>query len=128
MNLKAFWLKRETFLNQFLLFFKIYGNQFSEPKDNQMSGHKHFIHLRAKNGVDEGAVQTFLGYQILSVFVLTKSDRYIKNLGVLRNIRTLEFIGMVPIFYSGNSMFWLNPRLPAHSDLRDITVNSFRNT
>lgn len=35
---------------------------------------------------------------------------------------------MAPIFDSGNSMFWQNPRLPAHGDLTDITVNSFRNT
>lgn len=35
---------------------------------------------------------------------------------------------MAPIFDSGNSMFWQNPRLPEYSDLTDIAVNSFRNT
>ena len=37
-------------------------------------------------------------------------------------------MGMAPIFDSGNSMFWQNPRLPSYSDLTDIAVNSFRNT
>ena len=35
---------------------------------------------------------------------------------------------MAPIFDSGNSMFWQNPKLPVHSDLTDIAVNSFWNT
>ena len=33
---------------------------------------------------------------------------------------------MAPIFDSGNSMFWQNPRLPERDDLTKIEVNSFR--
>lgn len=100
----------------------------SKKKDNSMSMYEHFIHVCAMHGMDEGTVRTFLEYQILTDFVLTNTDRHLNNLGVLRNVHTLEFIGMAPIYDSGNSMFWQNPRLPAHSDLTDITVNSFRNT
>ena len=100
----------------------------SKKKDNAVSMYEHFIHVCAMHEMDEGAVRTFLEYQILSDFVLTNTDRHLNNFGVLRNANTLEFIGMAPIFDSGNSMFWQNPRLPAHSDLTDITVNSFRNT
>lgn len=100
----------------------------SKKKDNAMSMYEHFIHVCTKHGMDEGAVRTFLEYQILTDFVLTNTDRHLYNFGVLRNAHTLEFIGMAPIFDSGNSMFWQNPRLPAHSDLTDIAVNSFRNT
>lgn len=100
----------------------------SKKKDNAMSMYEHFIHVCAMYGMDESVVRTFLEYQILSDFVLTNIDRHLNNLGVLRNAHTLEFIGMAPIFDSGNSMFWQTPRLPAHSDLTDITVNSFRNT
>ncbi len=100
----------------------------SKKKDNAMSMYEHFIHICTKHGMDESAVRTFLEYQILSDFVLTNTDRHLNNFGVLRNANTLEFIGMAPIFDSGNSMFWQNPKLPIHSDLTDIAVNSFRNT
>lgn len=100
----------------------------SKKKDNAMSMYEHFIHVCAMHGMDEGVVRAFLEYQILSDYVLTNTDRHLNNFGVLRNANTLEFIGMAPIFDSGNSMFWQNPRLPAHSDLTDISVNSFRNT
>lgn len=100
----------------------------SKKKDNAVSMYEHFIHVCAMHGMDEGRGRTFLEYQILSDFVLTNTDRHLNNFGVLRNANSLAFIGMAPIFDSGNSMFWQNPRLPAHSDLTDITVNSFRNT
>ena len=100
----------------------------STKKDNAMSMYEHFIHVCTKHGMDEGVVRTFLEYQILADFVLTNTDRHLNNFGVLRNANTLAFIGMAPIFDSGNSMFWQNPRLPEYSDLTDIAVNSFRNT
>lgn len=100
----------------------------SKKKDNAMSMYEHFIHVCAMHGMDEGTVRTFLEYQILADFVLTNTDRHLNNFGILRNANTLEFIGMAPIFDSGNSMFWQNPRLPEYSDLTDIAVNSFRNT
>ena len=100
----------------------------STKKGNAMSMYEHFIHVCTKHEMDEGVVRTFLEYQILADFVLTNTDRHLNNFGVLRNANTLEFIGMAPIFDSGNSMFWQNPRLPEYSDLTDIAVNSFRNT
>ena len=100
----------------------------SKKKDNAMSMYEHFIDVCIGHGMNESAVRTFLEYQILADFVLTNTDRHLNNFGILRNANTLEFIGMAPIFDSGNAMFWQNPRLPGHSDLTDITVNSFRNT
>lgn len=100
----------------------------SQKKDNAMSMYEHFIHVCMEHGMDESAVRAFLEYQILSDFVLTNTDRHLNNFGVLRDAHTLKFIGMAPIFDTGNSMFWQNPRLPEHSDLTDIPVNSFRNT
>lgn len=100
----------------------------SKKKDNAMSMYEHFIHICTGHGMNESTVRTFLEYQILADFVMTNTDRHLNNFGVLRNARTLEFIGLAPIFDSGNSMFWQNPMLPTHSDLMNITVNSFRNT
>lgn len=100
----------------------------SKKKDNAMSMYEHFIHVCVNHGMEEDNVRRFLEYQILADFILTNTDRHFHNFGVLRNSISLEFIGMAPIFDSGNSMFWQNPRMPAHDDLTDIQVNSFRNT
>lgn len=98
----------------------------SRKKDNAMSMYEHFIHVCVEHGLSEGAVRSFLEYQILADFVLTNTDRHLNNFGVLRNTKTLDFIGMAPIFDSGNSMFWKNPKLPEYDDLTKVEVNSFR--
>jgi hypothetical protein len=98
----------------------------SRKKDNAMSMYEHFIHVCVDHGLSEGAVRSFLEYQILADFVLTNTDRHLNNFGVLRNTKTLDFIGMAPIFDSGNSMFWKNPKLPEYDDLTKVEVNSFR--
>ncbi len=100
----------------------------SKKKDNAMSIYEHFIHVCVEHGLGESAVRSFLEYQILADFVMTNTDRHLNNFGVLRNARTLEFVSMAPIFDSGNSMFWQNPRMPDYDDLTKIEVNSFRKT
>ena len=98
----------------------------SRKKDNNISLYEHFIQVCSMHGLDESVVRSFLEYQILTDFILTNTDRHLNNFGVLRDTHTLKFIGMAPIFDSGNSMFWQNPRLPERDDLTRIEVNSFR--
>ena len=98
----------------------------SLKKDNAVALYEHFIRVCSMHGLDESVVRAFLEYQILTDFILTNTDRHLNNFGVLRDTHTLKFIGMAPIFDSGNSMFWQNPRLPELDDLTKIEVNSFR--
>ena len=98
----------------------------SAKKDNALSLYEHFIRVCSAHGLDDSVTRSFLEYQILTDFILTNTDRHLNNFGVLRNTNTLKFIGMAPIFDSGNSMFWQNPRLPERGDLTKIEVNSFR--
>ena len=98
----------------------------SAKKDNALSLYEHFIHVCCAHGLDDFVTRPFLEYQILTDFILTNTDRHLNNFGVLRDTHTLKFIGMAPIFDSGNSMFWQNPRLPERGDLNKIEVNSFR--
>lgn len=98
----------------------------SKKKDNNISLYEHFIQVCSMHGLDESAARSFLEYQILTDFILTNTDRHLNNFGVLRDTRTLKFVDMAPIFDSGNSMFWQNPRLPERDDLTKIEVNSFR--
>ena len=98
----------------------------SSKKDNATSLYEHFIHVCVLHGLEESSVRNFLEYQILTDFILTNTDRHLNNFGVLRNSQTLEWISMAPIFDSGNSMFWKNPKLPDYDDLMNIDVTSFR--
>jgi len=98
----------------------------SAKKDNALSLYEHFIRVCSAHGLDDSVTRSFLEYQILTDFILTNTDRHLNNFGVLRDTNTLKFIGMAPIFDSGNSMFWQNPRLPERGDLTKIEVNSFR--
>ena len=98
----------------------------SKKKDNAMSLYEHFIAICVAHSMAEDKVRAFLEYQILTDFVLTNTDRHLNNFGVLRSTKTLEFVGMAPIFDSGNAMFWQNPKLPEYDDLTKVEVNSFR--
>ena len=100
----------------------------SKKKDNSLSMYEHFIHVCMEHGLAEDVVRSFLEYQILTDFILTNTDRHLNNFGALRNTATLEFVGMAPIFDSGNSMFWQNPKLPEYDDLTTVEVNSFLKT
>lgn len=68
-----------------------------------------FITKASEGGLEKDAVHAFLDYQIVTDFLLSNVDRHLNNFGVLRDTHTLDFVGMAPIFDSGNSMFYQNP-------------------
>ena len=43
---------------------------------------------------------------IMTDFIITNSDRHWYNFGILRDVETLRFVSMAPIFDNGNSMFY----------------------
>ena len=99
----------------------------SVKKRNNISDFEHFIEVCGQNGLDAEYVRNFLEYQILTDFVITNTDRHYNNFGILRDSETLEFTDVAPIFDSGNSMFWNNPKMAIHDDLTNIKVSGFRN-
>lgn len=68
-----------------------------------------FIARTIEGGIKEDAVRDFLDYQIVTDFLLSNVDRHLNSFGVLRDTSTLDFVGMAPLFDSGNSMFYQNP-------------------
>lgn len=116
----------ESFTSPSIELISAYDVIESQKRLNSVSYYNHFIQVCTEHGMTEDSVRMFLEYQILTDFILTNTDRHLRNIGVLRDSSTLQFIGMAPIFDSGNSMFWQNPLLPLHSVLDDIEVNSFK--
>jgi hypothetical protein len=97
----------------------------SVKKVNDVSVYEHFIRVCVQNGLKETEVREFLEYQILTDFLISNTDRHLYNFGVLRDSKTLKFIGMAPVFDSGNSMFWDKKKIPEGQELLKISVNSF---
>lgn len=116
----------KDFATEDIEFISAYDIAYSAKKANDLSEFEHFVFVCGQLGMDQEEVRAFLEYQILTDFLLTNTDRHFGNFGVLRDSRTLEYIGMAPIFDTGNSMFWKEPGLPKRSDLLNIPVNSFR--
>lgn len=116
----------ESFTSDSLELITAYDIIGSAKRSNSVSYYDHFIQVCIQHGLSESVIRPFLEYQILTDFILTNTDRHLRNIGVLRDSNTLQFAGMAPIFDTGNSMFWDNPRLPLHDDLTEIQVNSFR--
>lgn len=116
----------ESFTSDTVELISAYDVMESSKKPNDHSFYEHFIRQCVRHGLDEAIVRSFLEYQILTDFILTNTDRHFRNIGILRDTRTLQFVGMAPIFDSGNSMFFANPLLPLQNDLLNIRTNSFR--
>ena len=116
----------EDFCTENIEFLPAYDVLTSEKKSNEISNYEHFILVCEQHGLSTEEVRRFLEYEILTDFVITNIDRHWYNFGVLRDTHTLEFIGMAPIFDSGNSMFWNRRTVPSGEELLNIAVNSFK--
>lgn len=116
----------ESFTSETVELIPAYDVIESQKCPNDRSNYDHFIQLCTQYGLNENAVREFLEYQILTDFVITNTDRHLRNIGVLRDTNTLQFIAMAPIFDSGNSMFTEEPLRPLTDDLTKVKVNSFK--
>lgn len=116
----------ENFASEEVEFIPAYDVVCSQKKNNEISSYEHFIQVCGNNGLDMEEVRRFLEYQILTDFVLTNTDRYFNNFGILRDTKTLKFIGMAPIFDTGNCLFWNTMEVSEKDNLLNIKVNSFK--
>lgn len=83
-----------------------------------------FRDICLSRGISESYFNTFISYQIMTDFLLTNTDRHLNNIAVLRSADTLQWIGLAPIYDTGNSMFFSEISVP-HGGLLDIPVKSF---
>ena len=64
-----------------------------------MKNSKNGLTIRSINGAVE-----FLDRMIVLDYIIANEDRHLNNFGVLRNAKTLEWIGFAPIYDSGSSL------------------------
>ena len=116
----------KSFTSGNLEFISAYDLIESQKCPNDRSYYDHFVQLCLQHGLEENTVRSFLEYQVLTDFLLTNTDRHLRNMGILRDTNTLQFVAMAPIFDTGNSMFYEDPLLPMKDDLTKIEVSSFK--
>lgn len=95
----------------------------TKKKDNRDSVYQHFVNCCEALGIRD-AVQ-FLDRMIVIDYIIANEDRHFNNFGVLRNAKTLEWIGFAPIYDSGSSLGY--DKMPAQMRLeKEIVCKPFK--
>lgn len=105
-------------------FLPAYNISEYNKKPGEISNYEHYILLCRGFGLSENEVREMLDYQTLTDFVLTNTDRHYSNFGVLRDSESLKFLGLAPIFDSGNSMFYKECYKMSAYDILNIPISA----
>lgn len=98
----------------------------SEKKADNRSLYEHFIDVCGHHGLDRDMLRHDLEYQIMTDYILSGYDRHLNNISVLRDADTLQFIGMAPIYDSGDCLF-ANRAFPfSVKELEKMETSSFK--
>lgn len=96
----------------------------TQKKNNSISLYKHFINCCEGLGVYD--VTKFIDYMITIDYIIANEDRHLNNFGLLRNVETLEWIGIAPIYDSGSSLGF--DKLPSQmKSEKNIECKPFKN-
>ncbi len=75
-----------------------------EKKPNHVSVYEHLVKMARKHGME---IEDFLKHEILIDYITNNIDRHLNNIAFLREVKTLNYIGIAPVFDSGTSL-WLD--------------------
>ena len=78
----------------------------TQKQANSTSVYQHVRNCCADLGVD---VTTDLDQMIVVDYLIANEDRHLNNFGLIRNAKTLEWLGSAPIFDSGSSLGYDKP-------------------
>jgi hypothetical protein len=74
----------------------------SVKKNNNESDFNHYLKILEDNKVPNARIN--LENMFILDYIIMNTDRHMKNYGVIRNVNTLEWIKLTPIFDNGQSM------------------------
>ena len=75
---------------------------FSEKQSNNINDLNHYINILEKNGIKD--VKKQLEDMFLVDFIVMNFDRHMRNFGVIRNVETLKWERLTPIFDTGECL------------------------
>lgn len=88
-------------------------NEYFEFKDNENS-YEHYVRCLQELNIENANL--LVDKMIICDYILANKDRHFNNFGAIRNVETLEFISVAPIFDNGCSLWY---------DENDIYVGEF---
>ncbi|MFZ3046142.1 MAG: hypothetical protein WA151_09530 [Desulfatirhabdiaceae bacterium] len=97
----------------------------SEKKRNHHSLHEHFLLCCEHLGIP--GMKEFLNYLLVFDFLIANTDRHFANLGAVRNVDTLAWIGAAPVFDSGTSL-WQDQVSRVIDPNGDVRSHPFKST
>lgn len=75
---------------------------YSEKKDNSTSDYEHYINILEKHHIPNAREN--LENMFILDYLIMNTDRHMKNFGIIRNVHTLDWQKVTPIFDNGQSM------------------------
>lgn len=73
-------------------------------KPNEISYYQHIINISSELGIKK--IQSHLDYMMITDYIIGNVDRHYNNFGFIRNVETLQYEGVAPIYDSGNAMWF----------------------
>ncbi len=74
----------------------------SEKKPNNINDYEFYISILEKHGIKN--VRESLENMFILDYIMLNSDRHLKNFGIIRDVNTLKWLRVTPIFDMGESM------------------------
>lgn len=97
---------------------------FSEQKDNNTSDLEHYIRILEEKGIKNA--RTDFENMLIIDYLVMNIDRHMKNYGIIRDVNTLEWKRLTPIFDTGESM--QNHKNISEMNFKDDVGKLFTNT
>lgn len=94
----------------------------SLKKASQFTSYEHFLNACDRLGIP--GMKKFLDYMLVFDYLMANTDRHFGNLGAVRNVETLEWVGPAPIFDSGTSL-WHDKLTRAINPLEETETKPF---
>ncbi len=94
--------KCKNFINENQEIITAYEIFNSKKQDNNTNDFNHYIKILNENGINDAKKR--LQDMFLIDYIVMNMDRHMKNFGIIRNVETLEWEKVTPIFDTGECM------------------------
>lgn len=99
---KAIVSKCENFINENEEIISAYDVFQSAKKENTINDYEHYVHILENHGILDARKK--LTEMFIVDYLTMNVDRHLKNFGIIRNVETLKWERVTPIFDTGQSM------------------------
>ena len=94
--------KCENFINQNEEIISAYDVFHSSKKENNINDYEHYVRILENHGILD--VRKKITEMFVVDYLTMNYDRHLKNFGIIRNVETLKWERVTPIFDTGQSM------------------------